>query len=234
MKRNFIIFLTFLTIIFSCKFKEDQFVDISKPKEKKQVKKKYTKNILQNQSKQFFKDSLLNDKFGIIDNYFKIYKTDTCADNNLKISELKAEFEGIRNIKGITKNKTKDTVFVMPRFNECEAGTYCFFDKNLPRLKTDSYCCHPDDLFVIDDLDEDGIREIGIFYSSCSGRDKSLIIYSLKQNNWKEIGTSDFDVLTQDPTKVKFENLVIKINKNKFKICNFIDGEKKWETINIK
>jgi hypothetical protein len=123
----------------------------------------------------------------------------------------------------------------MPMFNYCDDGeSYCFFDKTLPRLSTDSYCCQPGNLFVIDDIDEDGIREIGIYYSSCSGRYKSLRIYSLKQNNWKEIGTSDFDILTQDPTQVNFRNLVRKISKKKFKICNFIEGQTKWETITMK
>ena len=188
---------------------------------------------MQNQNLEFFRDSLLNDKFGILDNYFKIYRTDTCRSSNLKISELKKEFVGIREIKGIRNDKIRDSVFVMPRFNECEAGTYCFFDKNLPRLTTDSYCCHPNNIFVVDDIDEDGIREIGIFYSSCTSRYKSLIVYTLKQNIWREIANSDFDVLTKDPTKVKFENLVRKIDKNKFQICNFLEGKTKWKTIKI-
>ncbi len=229
-----LIIITLLTLIFSCKFKEKTFVENSTTKVNGQNNKIDRLDTFQNPNIQFFRDSLLNDKYGVIDNYFKIYKTDTCGSSNLKISELKEEFEGIRIIKGIRNNKAKDTIFIMPRFNMCEAGTYCFFDKKLPRLVTDSYCCQPDNIFVVDDIDEDGIREIGIYYSSCTSRYKSLIIYSLKQNNWNEIATSDFDVLTQDPTKVKFENLVRKINKNKFKICNFIEGQTKWEMITMK
>jgi hypothetical protein len=52
--------------------------------------------------------------------------------------------------------------------------------------------------------------------------------------NGKKFGSSDFDVLTQEPDKVRFEKLVKKISKGKFKICNFIEGQTKWEIIEMK
>jgi hypothetical protein len=161
---------------------------------------------------EFFSDSLLNGNKLIIQAYLNEYLIDTCGIITYKSSILKSEFAGIN----------------------CDGGqSYCFFDEKLPRLKTDSYCCDPENLFVVQDIDEDGIKEIGIYYSTCASRYKSLRIYSLKSGQWKEIGESDFDVLTQDPTKVQFNKLVKKISKKKFKICSFIDGEKKWNIISM-
>src|SRR5690606_20703942 len=107
--------------------------------------------------------------------------SDSCKIKTYTIKELKENFEGIQIVKNIRNFRKPDTIFVMPPFNYCEQGeSYCFFDKSLPRLTTDSYCCQPNNLFVVDDIDEDGVCEIGIYYSTCAGRYKSLKIYSLK------------------------------------------------------
>jgi hypothetical protein len=234
MNKNIVFILTLLSLTFSCKFKDKTSVVESKTTDKDTIYKNDSLTSLINANKQYFKDSLLNDKSGIIDNYFLLYQVDTCGILPHKNSELKEEFEGIRIVKGIRTEKQSDTLFVMPTFNYCDEGeSYCFYDKTLPRLYTDSYCCHPDNFFLCSDIDEDGINEVGIFYSSCASRYKSLRIFSLKNRQWKEIGTSDFDVLTQEPDKVSFEKLVKKISKGKFKICNFIEGQTKWEIIEM-
>jgi hypothetical protein len=186
-------------------------------------------------SMNFFADSLLNGNRTVIQGYIEKYQIDSCRIIIYPDSNLKAEFEGVKAIKGISGNKTTDSVFVMPPFNYCEEGqSYCFYDKTLPRLYTDSYCCHPGNLFVTEDIDEDGIKEIGIYYSSCASRYKVLKIYSLKNGKWEQIGDSDFDIFMRDPEKVQFDQLVKKISKGKFKICNFLDGNTKWETITMK
>ena len=183
----------------------------------------------------YLSDSLVKEKSGVIKNYMNNYQTDTCDIITYTNKKLKENFDGINTVQSIKNNTKMDTVFVLPPFNYCDEGeSYCFFDKSLPRLLTDSYCCHPENLFVVEDIDEDGIREIGIYYSSCASRYKSLRIYTLKENSWKEIGTSTFDVLTQDPTKVTFANLVKKQDRNRFKICNFEDGQTKWKAITMK
>jgi hypothetical protein len=182
----------------------------------------------------FFADSLLKAGKTVIQTYRARYQKDTCGIITYRNSVLKEEFEDVKIIKGISRHKTVDSVFVMPPFNYCDEGdSYCFYDKTLPRLYTDSYCCHPDNLFVINDIDEDGIKEIGIYYSSCASRYKALVIYSLKNGGWKRIGDSIFDIATRDPGKVQFDQLVKKISKRKFKICNFVDGQTKWETIRM-
>jgi hypothetical protein len=186
------------------------------------------------QAIQFFKDSILKGADAVIDNYFETYRTDTCEVFNVTPARFREDFEGVYAIKGIRVSKSTDTVFVVPRISWCEGNSYCFFDKTLPRLQTDSECCHPSNVFVVDDIDEDGVREIGIWYSSCTSRYKSLRIYTLKKNAWQEIASSDFDVQTQDPTKVVCSSLVKKINKGKFQICNFLDGDSYWTTITMK
>lgn len=183
----------------------------------------------------FFADSLLKTNRSVVKAYMAKYQTDSCGIIVYQDSILKAGFEGVKAIKGIRDNEAIDSVFVMPPLNHCDNGqSYCFYDKTLPRLNTDSYCCQPDNLFVISDIDEDGIKEIGIYYSSCASRYKVLKIFSLKNGEWEQIGDSDFDIFTQDPSKAKFDQLVKKISKGKFKICNFLDGKTSWQTISMK
>jgi hypothetical protein len=237
MNREFLTVLILLAFACSCKFKDKPVSLKTTAVTQKDGGRKFLNDSLTSAldlNKQFLKDSLIKDEIGLIDYYFSVYQPDTCGVVVHKNSELKEAFEGIRTIKGIKTNKQNDTVFVMPTFNHCDDGeSYCFYDSSLPRLSTDSYCCQPDNLFVVEDIDEDGICEIGIYYSSCVSRYKSLRIFSLKHNKWKEIGSSTFDILTQDPSKVKFEKLVKKQAKNKFMVCNFIEGKTEWESITL-
>lgn len=233
--KNIAIILTLFILITSCKFKDKTSIAKVKTTDSIPINKSDSLTSILNSNKQYFKDSLLKENLGIIDKYFSLYQSDSCGILTHKLSELKEEFEGVRILKGIRVEKQRDTAFVIPTFNYCDDGeSYCFYDKTLPRLYTDSYCCHPDNLFVCSDIDEDGVNEIGIFYSSCASRYKSLRIYSLKAGKWKEIGTSDFDILTQDPDKVQLDKLVRKISKGTFQICNFIEGQTKWETTTMK
>ncbi|WP_326981501.1 hypothetical protein VUJ46_14785 [Chryseobacterium sp. MYb264] len=183
----------------------------------------------------YFSDSLLMANNDILEDYLEKYQSEKCGNQNYTNKQLKDNFKGIKIIKNIRNNAQQDTVFVVPSFNYCDDGeSYVFYDKSIPRLLTDSYCCNPDNLFVIDDINEDGINEIGIYYSSCVSRYKSLRIFSLKQNYWHEIARSMFDINTQDPDKVEFGDLVLKIEKNQFKICNFEDGKTEWKIVIMK
>jgi hypothetical protein len=193
------------------------------------IKVAFKKNI------DFFARVLLKRHGAVIRNYIRKYQPNTCAVIAYKNSALKEDFEEPKAIKSLYGNKRNDTVIVIPPFNHCDDGdSYCFYDRKLPRLQTDSYCCHPKSLFVLPDIDEDGVKEIGIYYSSCSSRFKALIIYSLKHGEWKEIASSTFDTFMKDPDKVQFATLVKKISRGKFKICDFADGKTKWEAITMK
>ena len=233
MKKANYFFAILLISLFSCTDKiENKTHNIQSNSNKTEIS---VNNSRLQEIARYFSDSLLMGNKEVLKDYLAKYQTDTCGFNNYTFQELKENFEGVRIIKNIKDNSKKDTVFVVPPFNLCDDGeSYCFFDKSIPRLLTDSYCCHPDNLFVTDDIDEDGINEIGIYYSSCVGRYKSIRIYSLKQNSWKEIAASTFDILTQDPAKVKYNKLVKKQGKNRFEICNIEDGQIKWKTVLMK
>jgi hypothetical protein len=102
----------------------------------------------------------------------------------------------VQRLGRIRPGKPPVAVFVWPQLSWCdlEGDAYYFTDTSLPRLETESGCCHPQSLFLVGDIDEDGIQEIGQYFSSCASRYKSLYVYSLKNNTWKEVGHSTFDL----------------------------------------
>lgn len=178
-----------LVILCACKdakvdnFKKDTLIATRKAS-KDSLLNKLNGNI------HFIGNSLLNNKASLLKIILEKYQPDTCETVVYKDSSLKQGFEGIKNIGDINRNNLKDSVFVLPPFNYCDDGySYYFFDTTLPRLYTDSYCCRPDNLFPIGDIDEDGATEICIFYSSCTSRFKSLIAYSLKKINGNKLDT---------------------------------------------
>jgi hypothetical protein len=135
------------------------------------------------------KHASINNK--MIQTYLNQYNVDSCGIQKYDDSTLAKEFEGIKELGDINNDNINDSVFVLPPLTFCEDGqSYYFSDLNLPRLLTDSYCCHPESIFNVGDIDEDGVAEIGQYYSSCTGRYKSLIVYSLKAKKWKEVGHS--------------------------------------------
>jgi len=218
----------FLTFLFSC---NDSKVENNRSQPTTVVQKN-NKDILLaklNDNIYFFGDSLLTNKTSLIKNLVSSYQVDTCGIIAYEDTTLKGGFEGFKTIGDINGNKIPDTIFVMPPFNYCDDGdSYYFFDTTLPRLYTDSYCCHPDNLFPIGDIDEDGMTEICIFYSSCTSRFKSLIAYSLKNNKWTQIGQCTFDIGFMKPDK---EKRVRKTGKGKFEMLEIVDREenKEWK-----
>jgi hypothetical protein len=228
-----LILLTTL-FIFSCKQHDADKKEILKGNSANETKRDSLLQTL-NDNVCFISNSLLTDKDLVLKKYLRKYQTDTCGIIVYKDSTLKSDFEGVKNLGDINGNKISDSVFVLPPFNYCDDGdSYVFFDTTLPRLYTDSYCCHPDNLFSIGDIDEDGIDEICIFYSSCASRFKSLIAYSLKSGQWKQIGRCTFDINIMKPDK---EQRVRKISKGKFEMLEIVindfgknpSGDREWK-----
>lgn len=185
----------------------------------------------------FYGDSILDGHKELLAVLFKKYDKDTCVPLIYQKRNLKEGFEGIKDIGDINKDGRTDSIFILSPLNWCEyddGQSYYFTDTSLPRITSESYCCHPSNFFKLQDFDEDGVCEVGFYHSSCASRYKSLRIVRLHNKQWEEIASSIFDILTQDPEKVKFENLVHKISKNKFRIKTFIDNKKYWYTILIK
>jgi hypothetical protein len=65
-------------------------------------------------------------------------------------------------------------------------------------------------------------------------RVKRIYLYTLKNNDWVEIGSGAFDTGMKDPTKTDFKKLVIKTGKKKFKVCDFVDGKITWQSFEMK
>ena len=226
------LFIIFIPILLLCSFHADtakKKAAIPEQRNKDSLRIAFKRNI------DFFARVLLKGHGAVIRNYVQKYHGDTCGVIAYKNNNLKEGFEGVKTIRSVYSNRKADAVFVVPPFNHCDEGdSYCFYDQTLPRLYTESNCCHPNNLFILPDIDEDGIKEIGIYYSSCSSRFKALNIYSLKNGKWKEIASSTFDIFIKDPDKVRVNTLVKKISKSKFKICDFADGKTEWKIVTMK
>ncbi|WP_034062095.1 hypothetical protein [Lacinutrix jangbogonensis] len=69
--------------------------------------------------------------------------------------------------------------------------------------------------FSVDDINNDGINELGKYYTSCSSRFKSLELISLNQEEWKIKGRVTFDIFYKKPKK---EKRIKKIELNKFQM----------------
>jgi hypothetical protein len=190
----------------------------------------------------FFADSLLHGHKDVLKYYFSKYLPDSCTHFHSSKSELIKNFEGVVFIGDINYNRIPDSVFVLEPITYCrfkeekdfEGDAYYFTDTTLPRLQTGSECCHPENIFLVEDIDEDGISEIGQFFSSCASHYKSLYVYSLKNKQWKEIGHSCFDLYYMD-VKKPFSYWVKKTGKNKFEMLQITDltteskiGKKDW------
>jgi hypothetical protein len=151
-------------------------------------------SVLSNDIK-FINDSLLKGKFKLdISKYEAESKKKKCFPIRLA-KKMFNEFynEGLNNLGDLNGDKKDDFVFVLHALSYCEEGdSYYFTDNSIPRILTDSNCCHPSSIINIGDIDEDGQAEIAEYYSSCASRYKAITIYSLKNNNWKEIKSFSF------------------------------------------
>lgn len=192
-----------------------------------------SKNEVLSTDLDFFSDSLLHGHRDALKYYFKKYCGDLpCSPIGVHYDkkETKERFEGVKFIGDINHNEIKDSVFVLEPLVLCQfedeksfdGQAYYFTDIALPRLQTDSYCCHPENIFTVGDIDEDGISEIGQYYSSCSSRYKSLYVYSLKNKKWKEIGHCVYDLMHADEKK-PYKDFIKKTEKNKFQMLEITD-----------
>jgi hypothetical protein len=195
---------------------------------------------------QFIKDSVLHGYNDELRHYFSRYAPDTCWPGQYD-STFFREFEGMGYIGDINHNKTKDKFFVLYPISAChfpneknwDGEAYYFTDTTLPRLQTESYCCHPTSLFHVGDIDEDGISEVGEYFSSCSSRYKSLYVYSLKKQQWKEVGHVVYDLGYADSTK-PYSAYVRKKSPGEFEMLEITDltdkkytGQKHWVDFKI-
>ena len=190
---------------------------------------------------EFLADSVLHGYRDLLKFYFSKYAPDSCF---LTIDDSSSfrEFEGLGYIGDINHNHMSDSVFVLYPISFCrfdgetsyDGEAYYFTDTTLPRLQTESYCCHPSSLFSVGDIDEDGVAEIGQYYSSCVSRYKSLYVYTLKNNQWKVVGHVTYDLFYADTTK-PYSYYVKKTGRRHFEMLQITDltdrknvGKQNW------
>lgn len=182
----------------------------------------------------FYTDSVFHGNRKMLTFYFKKYCADLpCSPIGMyqDKKDVTDYFEGIKYV-GSIKN-VRDSVFVLNPIILCpyededtfDGQAYYFTDTSLPRLQTNSYCCHPENLFTVGDIDEDGISEIGIYYSSCASRFKELQVYTLKNSIWKKIGTCTYDLAYAEENK-PYRDYIKKTGKNKFIMLEITDSPK--------
>lgn len=184
----------------------------------------------------FFGDSVLHGYSSRVKYYFKKYKRNACDpawyyEHSIKGDDRLRAIKSLGDINGDNRN---DSVFVLEPLNVCEEGrSYYFSDTSIPRILTESACCSPDCIFAVGDIDEDGICEVGQFYSECVSRYKQLFVLSLKEGKWEKVGHCTVDVLADGPV---WEKRVKKISKGKFKMLE-VTGDsviyKKWITFSF-
>ncbi|MWB93561.1 hypothetical protein GON26_04260 [Flavobacterium sp. GA093] len=206
------------------------------------IKKGTSKDSILSNDIQFINDSILKGKFKLdISNYEIESIKKECYPIRLH-RKMFDEFynEGFNNLGDLNGDKKADSVFVLHALNYCEEGdSYYFTDNNIPRIITDSNCCHPTSIINIGDIDEDGKSEIAEYYSSCASRYKAITIYSLKNNKWKEIKSFSFVLNDQYTIENDFKKLFKKISKNNLKyfvISDITENGKlvtSWEKIKI-
>jgi hypothetical protein len=169
--------------------------------------------------------------------YFNKYTVDSCGTSMYDGSYWAECFRSIRRIDDLNGNGKYDSVFILQQSSfatVCEDGqSYYFLDTTLPRLETGSECCDPQNMFEVGDLDEDGLKEIGIYYSSCASHYKLLRVYSLKDRDWKLAGECVYDLYYND-YESDYRRFVRKTGKGKFEMLEQTDMTDDTSKIGVK
>jgi hypothetical protein len=173
----------------------------------------------------FFSDSILHGQKPVLGYYFTKYGSRNCEALYYMKNQIKADFEGLYKV-GVIRKGRSASVFVLNPLTRCEPDSsgqaYYFTDTTLPRLLTESDCCHPNNIFAVGDIDEDGISEIGQYYSGCASRYKLLRVYSLRKNEWHEVGSCVYDLAYANADK-PYNSFVRKRRRNKFEMLEITD-----------
>lgn len=163
----------------------------------------------------FIGDSVFTGLKKTIAFYVKKYTDPACKKLVYAKRDIREAIEKPFLLGNIRKNK-KTSVFLLLSFCDYENGkSYYFTDTSLPRLSADVYCTHPENIFLVGDIDEDGVSEIGEYYSSCASHYKSLRVWTLKNKQWHRVGISTFDLYHMD-TEKPHSSYVKKIRKGEF------------------
>jgi hypothetical protein len=197
--------------------KSDSWKNLSFDQKLKALKDGTSKDSILSNDIQFINDSILKGKFKLdISKYEAESKIKGCLPERLQRKmfdqNYSQKFKSVGDLNGDGKD---DSVFILPGLTFCEEGeSYYFTDNSIPRILTDSNCCHPPNILNIGDIDEDGKSEIAEYYSSCASRYKAITIYSLKNSKWKEIKSFSFVLNDKYFIEKDFKKLFRKTSKN--------------------
>jgi hypothetical protein len=190
---------------------------------------------------QFINQKLLKGRYRVNLAPYDTIRRGFCKPEKFDSRQLIKDFEGFNNVGDLSRDGKDDYVFVLHPINRCEEGqSYYFSDPKIPRIETDSHCCHPESLFQIGDIDEDGRNELGEYYSSCASRYKAITIWSLKGGKWKEI--KSFSYVLNDKYRLfeDFNKLFKKVAKGKLSYLEISDVDvtghlvSQWKTVAVK
>jgi hypothetical protein len=250
-----LIFLILLFNLLACKKEVEEKPNSHKKRsyqeEIEKLKISKPKNTILSNDIKFINDSILKGKFKLdisryeLENSKKgcfptILKKEEFYEYSLKAVRTNAkEFKSLGDLNGDGKN---DSVFILPGLGWCEEGqSYYFTNNKIPRIQTESNCCHAESIFSIGDIDEDGGNEIAEYYSSCASNFKSINIWTLKENKWKLVEKFGFFYNNGKYEAFKdFHKLYKKIDKNKFNFLEISDVQANgkvvmgWKTITMK
>lgn len=230
--------------------KPDSHKKLSYEEEIEKLKISKPKNSILSNDIQFINDSILKGKFKLdisryeLDNSKKgcfptIVEKEEFYEFSLEADRKPTkEFKNLGDLNGDGKN---DSVFILPGLGWCEEGqSYYFTDNKIPRIQTESNCCHIESIFSIGDIDEDGGNEIAEFNSSCASNFKVFKIWTLKNGKWKLVDDFLFFFNNGKYEAFKdFHKMYKKISKNKFKFLEISDmranGElvMEWKTVTM-
>jgi hypothetical protein len=225
---KFILILFISSCFFiACRSNDNKGIVITKekPVNRQLVSVKTSKDSILSNDYLYYGDSVIKSHKSLLAYYFKKYDRDSCASMAYAKSNLKENYKGFKDLGDVNGDRKSDSVFVLRPLNFCEyddGQSYYFTDPTLPRLRSRSYCCHPKNIFSVGDIDEDGISEIGQYYSSCASRYKSLLVYSLKNAEWKQVGRCVYDLFYNE-YGADFSRFVKKTGKNRFEMLEVTD-----------
>ena len=98
-----------------------------------------------------------------------------------------------------------------------DGQSFVFTDPRFGKLRSpEPGCNHVPNLFLLDDIDEDGLREVGLYTSSCASRYKALRVFALRPDTtWQQVAVVTFDIFCEEPAK---EARVRKVGKGAFEL----------------
>lgn len=151
------------------------------------------------------------------------------------------EYPNVKSLGDINNDGRNDSILIIPELYITANKSYengaspIFTNKNIPRIRVDVSCLETEYIFPVADIDEDGVLELGKYYTSCASRFKRLELISLQNSQWKTLGAITFDTWYEKPEK---EKRIRKIGLNKFQMReitseNIDDKIDIWKTFKV-